>query len=542
MISLIRKAFPNIPLDATTLASWIESWLAWRALHGSFMVDGEFQVVFEISCIPEADLKKDAERIRSIASPLFTTSEIIGNDTVRAISKSWPAKTATHLEETCALIISAAAPGKPLAIEIITRRPVSHAAPEHLVFYCLAENNSLTLKAIWLKHPPHDDGKIYQFAVSPDEDPLIATFRRSAEFERLVAKPDEHGRIRFNFDDPAYAGAVAVNLRILCGPRADITLEDATIVTAATARQLAHAAVARELPESTAAAFSPIAAKQGSNFVKIVFGFGEKFSAFAFRAAAPLAIAVFWFWVWLRLRAMGIGLLVQLLSLLAGILFAALFLFVVGWKANLLYLYRKQMRAGMRKLYSEPLRLTKLDSLPAHAAADPTLQKWTADLIALGGQHVLDLESELGISNLARIFYFPQHHAYFQLLGLFSIHDGQLHFPANANFLVVTYFPNAITVTTSNAPQGFRRQLDKRSLIKFLPHLQTPRELIEKHFHLVSNFKTTAQPLRFTADEFLARIAADHVEFADRMRRYGYYRWPDAFREVFRLVRREYKS
>lgn len=499
---------------------------------------GEYRIAFEVSCLPEAELQVEAERIRCAAGPLFESIQTVGHDTVRGTSRLWALSSASNLTDLCAVVLAAAPDGHPLMVEIITRKANTSDAAEHLVLYGLVENGSLTLKALWAKVPPHDDGSLYLPAVWPDEEALIGAFEQCRAFEQLIARP-EGGIVWFDFGDSSTAGKVATNLRNAQSNKVQIETDGSVLRTSATQRQLAHAAIALQLTETITATFSTVAMKQGSWIVKAGFGMNETLPAFFLRTGAFLLPAVLFFWL---MRQMD-GWTGRLLTLAAGIFFVVIFAATFGWKAYLIFMYRKLMRDGMRTVYSKPMEFTVLESLPEMVAQDPAVRKWTADALALGGKHVIDLDvHNTGCKSIARCFYIPAQRTFLQVMCLYELQDGLQHFPANSNFLATTYFPDGVNVVCTNARMGYRKRLDPRSVAKAIPEALTPRQLLDKHSAVLAGFTPPGAALEFDAKQFLARSASDHLSYAKRMEKYGYYRWEDAVREVFNIVRPDFKA
>ncbi|MFL5340128.1 MAG: hypothetical protein ACJ8F7_08245 [Gemmataceae bacterium] len=227
-----------------------------------------------------------------------------------------------------------------------------------------------------------------------------------------------------------------------------------------------------------------------------------------------------------------------------GIFFLTNFLYVVGRQARDVATYYRRMYTALKRVYSHGVRFYELDADEQQRLLDDANgRKYSRDLEDLGLIHLGDVHHEPSTSGTtrSRVFQVPGQPTYVFLNLMFATGKFVLS-PAKAYYLINTYLDEGHRVFSANDGGGFRRRLDQRVTIRFMPDVDHPGDLLERHRHVVdrelANGRRLAPPMNL--EGLLRRQEADHEEQRQRMERYGYYSWPAAFRQCFRLVRREY--
>jgi hypothetical protein len=114
-------------------------------------------------------------------------------------------------------------------------------------------------------------------------------------------------------------------------------------------------------------------------------------------------------------------------------------------------------------------------------------------------------------------------------------------FPAKPIYLIATYLADGRAVTIGEGG-GFRKQLKPNVYIRRFPGIYDPATLLAKHRAFLAELRNQGQTLAPFPGlrELLERMSREHAETRELYERYGYYSWAAAFRQSFRLVRREY--
>jgi hypothetical protein len=233
----------------------------------------------------------------------------------------------------------------------------------------------------------------------------------------------------------------------------------------------------------------------------------------------------------------------------AGVVFAAaalLGLLCVVWQqARKVVAHYVNMRAALKRLYAGPIRFIPVDLAAVGAWPDPHAAKYSREIEALGGQHYHDLTHDPPPSGTSyiRAFGVPEDHTYVSLLLLYGLRNGYKMFPAKATLLVTTYFDGGERLVCSNSGTGYRKKLNPRVTMRYFDDLEDPAALLGRHRQELRRLLGEGRRLAplMGPDELLRRHEQDHEEARQLVVRYGYWRWGDALRQTFGLVRPEYR-
>jgi hypothetical protein len=220
--------------------------------------------------------------------------------------------------------------------------------------------------------------------------------------------------------------------------------------------------------------------------------------------------------------------------------------FVVWRQAREVVSYYVNMRAALRRVYAGPVRFLPVDLAAVGAWPDPHAAKYAAEVAALGGRHYLDVTHDPPPSGTSytRLFALPEDPTYVHLLLLYGTSNRFVLFPARATLLVTTYFDSGERLTSSNSGTGYRKKLDPRVTVRSYDDAEDPADLLARHRRELQRLLgegRRVQPL-MGPEELLHRIERDHEETREALARYGYWRWGDALRQAFGLVRSEYRG
>jgi hypothetical protein len=130
------------------------------------------------------------------------------------------------------------------------------------------------------------------------------------------------------------------------------------------------------------------------------------------------------------------------------------------------------------------------------------------------------------------------------LLLLYGTKNGFVMFPARATLLVTTYFEGGERLVSSNSGMGYRKKLDARVTMRSYDDAEDPATLLARHRRDLQRLLAGGRRLAplLGPDELLRRTEHDHEETRHLLDRYGYWRWGDALRQTFGLIRREYRG
>jgi hypothetical protein len=220
--------------------------------------------------------------------------------------------------------------------------------------------------------------------------------------------------------------------------------------------------------------------------------------------------------------------------------------FVVWRQAREVGSHYVNMRAALRRVYARQVRFLPIDLAAVGALPDPHAAKYAAEVEALGGRHYLDVTHDPPPSGTSYIrqFALPEDATYVSLLLLYGTSNGFVLFPARATLMVTTYFDNGERLTSSNSGMGYRKKLDPRVTARSYDDAEDPADLLARHRRELERLLgegRRVQPL-MGPEELLRRIERDHEEARERLARYGYWRWGDALRQTFGLIRPEYRG
>jgi hypothetical protein len=229
--------------------------------------------------------------------------------------------------------------------------------------------------------------------------------------------------------------------------------------------------------------------------------------------------------------------------------FGALFLtglaFVVGRQAKQVAAYHRNMVAALKRVYAQSVRFYEVNSAELGLLDDPNSRKYACDLENLGLRHLADVhhEPKATARTYTRIFAVPGEPTYV-LLNLMFATRTVVMFPAKAFYLINTYLDDDRRVATGNEGGGFRKRLVKNVTVRFFPVIDHPGDLLARHREVVD--RKLAEGCRLApvmeVSALLKRMENDHEQMRALMKRHGYYSWSAAFRQCFRLVRREYRE
>jgi hypothetical protein len=220
--------------------------------------------------------------------------------------------------------------------------------------------------------------------------------------------------------------------------------------------------------------------------------------------------------------------------------------YVVWKQARKVVDHYVHMRAALKRVYSRIVRFIPVDLAAVGAWPDPHAAKYSSEIEALGGRHYFDLTHDpppTGTSYI-RAFAVPQEHTYVSLLLLYGTPNGFVMFPAKATLLVTTYFDGDERLASSNSATGFRKKLDPRVTMRHFEGAEDPATLLARHRREVQRLLGEGRRLAplMGPEELLRRLERDHEEARHLVQRYGYWRWGDALRQAFGLVRAEYRG
>ena len=548
---IIRKTFADLALGANAVVDWLNAWLAWRIIYLrkhpklASRAPGVCRVVWTVGGYPSAatasvlgewKICTDAQSMEGI--------ELGKHDVIEGRSKTQTAKDA-QLSQIVKPLFSGLAEGMAVMIELVTwdgGDVTPQTAQESLVIYGQMVNGQLIVKSIWPKALPHDDGGSYWAAEWPDEEETLKALQKvirlKASFEE---KKSADGTLTFIARDEFKAVAIYSALRTLTGEQAQMG-KDESIRAKVSPLHMAAAITYAELDDSTLSIFSPATSRASGVFVKTLFrttSTTEKFRYFFLRAAFWLAVTIGL--VWLALRFTGAA---KWITALAAGLPAIVFAIVVGWKGFFIWLYRREMRKGLQKIYTNPWEATEVTEPGAAFVDQPTFKKYSADIEALGGRHIMDLDvKNTGCSNLARLYFIPASKTYFYLSFMSENPDAGKNFPVMPSFLVRTMYEGGVNFASADKGVSFKPRLDKRSGSKVLVEPKSAADMLERHLRALKDFKTSAAgPVEFTKEDFIAREKSDHEHLSKLHEDYGYYSWWNAVGDSFGWIHGHYKE
>jgi hypothetical protein len=543
---ITRFKFPDVSLDAETIAGWFEAWLGWRMIFlrsnlAASRPDGVFRIDGFVAGYPEKELAARAsdwsarlpkERFRAAQ---IKDDGVLLRSTVQPIGQH-------ELAEILGALFCEPAEAMAMRFELVTwdgGAEDSVVPQEALVLYGVMRDGAFVLKGLWPKALPHDDGSLYQAAAWPEQERALRAFGIFSEVRaRLQTTAEDRGKLSHSAETYEEAASAAIALRKLTGKEVEFEPGDVTLRADVTATQMALAASYGAAGNGISSVFSPAVVRQAALLVKILFGSGqlkENIWEFAKRAGGLLG-ATSVFAALCTLSALG---KLRFFIVQAAIVCGIGFLIAAGWKAYIIYMFRTQMRKGLGKVYSAPWEGTEILAPDERFWNQPTFRKLSADAEAAGGRHFIDLMMKnTGTMNVARVYFFADIKTYLFINFILENQDGGKSFPVQATLLARTIFADGVVVATVDQGLGFKKRLDKRSCRKLFMGVTGVADMLARHRKTLAKFQTTARgPLEFTKEEFIANEKSEHVVSSERNRKYGYYRWTDAVGEVFGLLR-----
>jgi hypothetical protein len=218
--------------------------------------------------------------------------------------------------------------------------------------------------------------------------------------------------------------------------------------------------------------------------------------------------------------------------------------FNVVWKARMMARYHSRMKTALRKLYSRTVDYPEVDLVEFGVADNPAVVKYSRELEAIGGRHLIDVRIDPATSSRSclRLFQFPSDHTYVFLNIMLATQT--LHFyPANSFLLVKTFFADGSCLTSSNAKgTGYRKLRRANMTYRHFVEAKNPGDLLTRHRQVLNRLLGEGRRLAplFTAQELIQRQIQEHDETCVLAKQQGYYTWGAAFRQSFGLVRREF--
>jgi hypothetical protein len=225
-------------------------------------------------------------------------------------------------------------------------------------------------------------------------------------------------------------------------------------------------------------------------------------------------------------------------TIYVGIILFSLTAWVVLTKAASIRRYRRSRRSGQYDLYSKPVRYRQVD---VSNDPTPTLVQASADLEALGAQHIVDLDLDVGDAvafHGNRVFTVVGATAFVGMLrktGLLT------SFPAKPAIVLSTRFTDGRRHITTTHRHHETQRLEHVST-RCLPEEGNLRDLIDLHCRHVE--RLIAQGAVALPPPQTPAQAIDEMRRGDEEERQAWqrapYSWADALRFAFEICPREY--
>ena len=172
---------------------------------------------------------------------------------------------------------------------------------------------------------------------------------------------------------------------------------------------------------------------------------------------------------------------------------------------------------------------------------DPNIRKYTEELEHVGCRQLGDFRMLPGPTGMSyvRIFALAETGA-FVLLNLMFATEKLEKFPARPSFLLVTYFDD-MRLVSLNEGGSYRKSTAAHVRTSLFPGVSDPATLIEGHRSIVTEemYQGHVVTPAFGVAGLVKRLSREHEEVSAALRKRGYYSWPAAIRQNFKLVRQE---
>jgi len=268
-------------------------------------------------------------------------------------------------------------------------------------------------------------------------------------------------------------------------------------------------------------------------------GFGAFILRVALASATAALSAAGFFW------AQQAAPMLSLLFILAGALALLGAGFHLVLKGSMIAQARRLMADSYKRIYSQPITHPEVDlAQEPGVLQDPAVRKISAEIEAAGGRHFKDVTTDPPIQgrHTIRLYLFPEDATLFTVM---LMHHSGTHsvFPAKPTFLLRTGLEGNLRLVSLNGGGGWRPSLNPAVLARLFSGVSSPAEMLEKHRAALrkEEARTGRRPVPLEPEHILEEMVREHEEARAEMAKYGYFRWPDAFRMVFDITLPEYR-
>ncbi len=534
MYSISRYATPDLELAPIQITSWLETWFQFSCVKLKGHPGRVHFLLFRITCLSRRELEQQ-QKIWAVASAARKPEiNVIDGGSLEI---RW------RFDDTIAwgelLCFTSAlfthSEGKPVQIQLNAAPVADGWEKRHfgLALFGLVKGGAFHLLAIWLKAPPHGLTGIFKATRWKEEERLIKAFQLIQSLEQSLGTSDGTA-FRYEAEGPHQATIIKEYLMSYFGYRNEVETEGRTIIARVKADELALAVGAQQFPDEAQSIFSPKTNWFRETFVKLTFGWHESLRNFSFRVMSLAGLTALCFG-----GAVYLDGPLQTWANVTGVIVGTCLLFALIHNTKLLFQTRRQMKAGLGKLYYKPSQITEVPAEESRAFTNPVLEKFSADLVELGGQWLVDFRTS-GDRSFCRAFYFQKHHSVVQLSVLLR-HDKLQFLPGTLAALICSYFAVGHAGTLANKG-GYKRRLRKEAVVQILPDCLDMAQLLKAHSEFMEGIERPDQrTVQLDKDEFLNRLRSDHDLDSKLNLEYGIFRLSDAFHQLFKIPRKGIK-
>lgn len=547
MLAITRPHLAQWSLDPLDVAGIASAWLGWAQL-GSTQTAAKYQLIWEarFEGFPEAQSAEWEARMRVDATAGGLPAHFVqidGRETLVVRSFPVAALTETLLGPLEAWIAHPHLPHLTLRLTAESHGDRDATSATLTLFGGLLDGK-FRVQSVW--SGGFESNALFEHAPAPDESSLLENLQHYVAVDRHIADDRMPGarwsRIpcRYPLTSLAEATAVLANLRRLTGGNGGM-VDGQTVSATATVAEMAQAVTEVRRPRSLVVPLSNGQEKSAYRILWLLFGdqrqrslrdwghrFGVAVVATGIGGMGWHGLSGFVAWVCLLLFVLGIVLL----------------LWIPGYHAVLLRMYKTKMAQGLRETAYRPIGIFETSFVELGLNNDPAVQKHSSDVSALGG--LLHTEIRLdGVKTMAaaaRIYVFAEDHAVFSVMAMTGL-PNQSIFPARVFFHLETRFTDGLRLVSTNQGSGFRKPVTPLYLPRFWPEAKNAREFLQAHRRVCQRLVREGRVVAsLIPADILPRMEREHGQDREERDRRGWYTWSDAFHEVFNIIRPEYRE
>jgi hypothetical protein len=204
-------------------------------------------------------------------------------------------------------------------------------------------------------------------------------------------------------------------------------------------------------------------------------------------------------------------------------------------KAGLIVKRHRRMKAALEKSYTHDVTWPRVDFVAEGVAGNPVAAKYSRELEEAGAMQLFDSRSSSEPKNYVRLYFLPAEHSYL-FFNIMLVAETSLYYPARPHWVAHTFFADGHSLVANSSSLKRPRPYVPDRTVRNFPGVRTPQEFLDRYRTVVHELLEAGRQLSppLTTDEFFAKVEGHRQQAAERARRRGYYSWRQAIADSFR--------